>query len=113
VGVTSNIYPVREQRGGERASPLIPALCISDRLYEGGFISDKQQPTPSLGEICKQPATLPTKRWIFLIVGGASIPQIQKTLSVIENSDSDVSGVFTYCWYDTQRITFTIVTDLY
>jgi hypothetical protein len=92
------MYPVRELRGGEIASPLTPALCISDRLYEGEFISDKQQPTSSLGEICKQPATLPARRWIFLIVGGAGIPQIQKTLSVIENSDSDVRGVFAYCW---------------
>jgi hypothetical protein len=41
-GVTSNIYPVRELRGGETSSPVTPALCISDRLYEGGFISDKQ-----------------------------------------------------------------------
>jgi hypothetical protein len=77
-GLTSNIYPVGKLRGGETASPLIPALCISDRLYEGGFISDKQQPTLSLGEICKEPATLPTRRWIFLIVRGASIPQIQE-----------------------------------
>ena len=69
-GLMNNpVYPVRELCGGETASPLVPALCISDRLYEGGFISDKQQPTPSLGEICKQPDTLPTKRWIFLIVG--------------------------------------------
>ena len=101
-GVTSNIYTVRDLHGREIGSPPIPTLCISYRPYESASITDKQAPKPSLGGNLQPASHAATRRWIFLIVGcgvGAeSITQIRNTLSVIENSSSDVRGVFTYCW---------------